>query len=58
MMQARPALLVKLLIVHDAFDYGVGVIACQIDHDMFRPKLLDTWNVWAVEEMRLDVNFA
>ena len=55
-MKARPALPVQLVIFHNASDYSVGVIACQVDQNIFRSKVRDTWDVWAIEKMRLYTN--
>jgi len=49
----NPALLVKILIFHNAFDYRVRIIARQVYHHVFRAKPFDTWNIRAIENMGL-----
>lgn len=44
-----PTLFVKLDIFHNAFDDSGGIITHHVDHDVFRAKILDTWNIWAIE---------
>ena len=46
---ASPALFVKNLVLHNAFDDSVGIVARYVNHDVFGTKLLDAWNVGAVE---------
>jgi hypothetical protein len=48
--QTSPALLVELDIFHNAFDYSVGIVTRQEDHNVFRAKFLDTWNSTAIEK--------
>lgn len=46
--QTSPALLVEVDIFHNAFDYRIGIVTRQEDHDVFRAQFSDTWNGTAI----------
>jgi len=54
---ASPALFVKNLVLHNAFDYSVGIVARHVNHNVFWAKLLNGGNVGTVEKMSVNTNW-